>query len=104
MELNIAIIGVIHQNREGKIRGTAGVEQLSNIVIKASRLVTDIDPWRRNVMKIVIEKNRFCGRCGPACYLWYNEITGRLTELTDDEIKRYEEGGSIRDDEEVWNA
>lgn len=104
MELNIALIGVIHQNREGKIRGTAGVEQLSNIVIKASRAVTDNDPWRRNVMKIVIEKNRFCGRCGPACYLWYNEITGRLTELTDDEIKRYEEGGSIRDDEEVWNA
>ena len=34
MELNIAVIAVIHQNRQGQIRGTAGVEQLANMVIK----------------------------------------------------------------------
>jgi len=99
MEINIALIVVIHQNRQGQIRGTAGVEQLSNIVFKLLRDKLDPDPWRRNVTKIVVEANRFCGRSGPAAWLWYNELTGRLEELDEDQIARYEEGGSLRDDE-----
>lgn len=97
MNLNIALIVVIHQNRQGQIRGTAGVEQLANIVIKLYRENTDADAWRRNVTKVVVEKNRFCGRTGPACYLWYNEITGRLEELGVEDVERYEEGGGKPD-------
>ncbi len=99
MELNIALIVVIHQNRQGSIRGTAGVEQMANVVMKLSREHKDVDPWRRNVTKIVIEKNRFCGRTGPACWAWYNETTNRMVELNEEEIQRYEDGGSLRDDE-----
>jgi twinkle protein len=99
MELNIALIAVIHQNRQGEIRGTAGVEQMANIVIKLHRDKLDLDPWRRNVTKVVVQENRFCGRTGPACYLFYNEITNRLTELDDDEIERFEAGETVRDDE-----
>lgn len=99
MQLNLALICVIHQNRQGQIRGTAGVEQLANIVIKLYRNNTDADAWRRNVTKIVVEKNRFCGRTGPACYLWYNEITGRLEEINQEQIDAYEAGDSIRDDQ-----
>lgn len=102
MELNIALICIIHQNRQGQIRGTAGVEQLSNIVIKLYRDNTDNDPWRRNVTKLVVEKNRFCGRTGPAAWLFYDEITGRLRELDEREIARYEEGGALRDDERAF--
>lgn len=102
MNLNVALICVIHQNRQGQIRGTAGVEQLSNIVMKLYRDNTDPDPWRRNVTKIVIEKNRFCGRTGPGCYLWYNEITGCLEELDEDGVNRYESGGTLRDDERAF--
>lgn len=98
MNLNIALIVVIHQNRQGSIRGTAGVEQLANIVIKLHRDKLDSCEWRRNVTKVVVEFNRFCGRTGPACYLFYDEITGRLSELTQEEIETYEEGNSIRDD------
>lgn len=98
MNLNIALIVVIHQNRQGQIRGTAGVEQLANIVVKLYRNNTDSDHWRRNVTKIMVEKNRFCGRTGPACYLFYNEITGRLEELSQEEIETYESGEGIRDD------
>ena len=94
MELNMAVIAVIHVNRQGQIRGTAGVEQLANIVMRLERSRTDNDPWRRNVTKITIEKNRFCGRSGPASYLWYNEATGRLTELNQEDIDVYESGGS----------
>jgi twinkle protein len=98
MQLNIALIVVIHQNRQGQIRGTAGVEQLANIVIKLYRDNTDTNEWRRNVTKVVVEKNRFCGRTGPACYLFYNGITGRLEELTREEEEMYENGESLSDD------
>jgi twinkle protein len=94
MELNIAVIAVIHQNRQGQIRGTAGVEQLANIVLKLNRERLSEDPWRRNVTKVIVEKNRFCGRTGPGCYLHYNEHTGRLMELTTDEVKLYNQGGT----------
>jgi twinkle protein len=102
MELNLALICVIHQNRQGQIRGTAGVEQLANIVIKMYRNNTDMDEWRRNVTKLVVEKNRFSGRTGPACWLWWNDMTNRLVELTPEEVQRYEEGGTIRDYEQPF--
>lgn len=97
MNLNIALVCIIHQNRKGEIRGTAGVEQLANIVISLDRDITDKNEWRRNVMKVTVTKNRFCGRCGPACYLWYNELTGRLVELTPEEVVTFEEGDSVND-------
>ena len=97
MELDVAVIAVIHTNRQGQIRGTAGVEQLSNIVMRLERDKTEVDEWRRNVTKITVEKNRFCGYTGPASYLWYNPETGRLSELDKDEIAVFETGGTIRD-------
>jgi len=92
MELDISVICVIHQNRNGQIRGTAGVEQLANMVISLERDMTDINEWRRNVTKFVIQKNRFCGRAGPVCWVHYDDCTGRLKELTKEEIDRYERG------------
>lgn len=94
MELNIAVIAVVHTNRQGQIRGTAGIEQLSNIVLKLSREKLSDDPWRRNVTKITVEKNRFCGRTGPGSYLYYNEHTGRLMPLTKEQIQIYDQGGN----------
>lgn len=99
MQLNVALICVIHQNRQGQVRGTAGVEQVANIVISLQRDKEDIDPWRRNVTKLVVQKNRFVGRTGPGLYLWYNEMTGRLVELSEEEAQRYEAGDTLRDDE-----
>lgn len=102
MELNVAVIGVIHQNRQGSIRGSAGPEQLANMVIKLNRDKEADDPWRRNVTKMVVQKNRFCGKTGPACYLEYIPETGRLVELTPEQIKQYESGGSTMDSQEIW--
>jgi twinkle protein len=97
MEANIALIAVIHQNRQGQIRGTAGVEQLANIILRLERDLTSPDPWRRNVTKIWVEKNRFCGRTGPAAWLFFDDITGRMIELDEVAITKYEEGSSIND-------
>lgn len=102
MNLNIALIAVVHTNRQGQIRGTAGIEQLANIVFKLERDITAVDDWRRNVLKIVVEKNRFSGRTGPGIYLFYNENTSRLEELTQEEILRYEEGEAPNDAERGW--
>jgi twinkle protein len=90
MELDISVVGVIHQNRSGSIRGSAGPEQLANIVIKLSRDREDEDPWRRNITKLTIQKNRFSGKTGPCTYLEYLPETGRLVELTQEQVKQYE--------------
>jgi twinkle protein len=97
IELDICLIGVIHQNREGKIRGTAAFEQLSNIVIRLERDKLDKDPWRRNITRVIVTENRFSGRTGPACYLFFDDITGHMTELDDVAITKYEEGLSLND-------
>lgn len=98
MQLNIHLICIIHQNRQGEIRGTAGVEQLANTIFKLSRLTEDANEWRRNVLVVVCTKNRFAGRTGPAAYLHYDETTGRLRELSREEIDIYNEGGNPQDD------
>lgn len=97
MELNIAVFCIIHTNRQGEARGSAGPEKVANIHISLHRDKKDSDPWRRNVLKLTIEKNRFSGRTGPCLWLFYNEVTGRLDELDDVAITKYEEGLSIND-------
>ena len=101
MELDLAVIAVIHSNRAGQIRGTAGVEQLANIVVRLTREKLDKNEWRRNITVVSVEKNRFCGYTGPACHLFYNSETARLSELDDVEVGIYEGGGSASADE-VW--
>ena len=94
MELNICVIAVIHQNRKGSIRGTAGVEQLANIVLKLDRDLEEENEFKRNVTDVIVQKNRFTGRTGPACYLYYDQKTGRIRELTKDEVDQYAAGGT----------
>ena len=102
MELNIAVVCVIHTNRSGEARGSAGPEKVANLHLVLEREKEALDPWRRNVLKIGIKKNRFCGRTGPCLWLWYDEITGRLTELTEDQIQKYEAGGTLNDADLEW--
>lgn len=97
MELNIAVFCVIHTNRNGQARGSAGPEKVANIHLSLHRELKDSDPWRRNVLKIEIEKNRFSGRTGPCLWLYYDENTGRLVELDEEAIQKYENGVSIND-------
>jgi len=94
MKLKICVVAVIHQNRQGQIRGTAGVEQLSNDIFKLERERESPDDWRRNIVKLTIQKNRFSGMGGQV-YLFFDSKAGRLMELTEDEINTYERGGTI---------
>lgn len=94
MNLDIAVFCVIHINRQGQVRGSAGPEQVANIVIRLERNKKDTNEWRRNITRISVEKNRKFGRTGPACYLYYDEMTGRLAELPRELVEVYEQGGS----------
>jgi twinkle protein len=102
MEQDLCVIAVVHTNRQGQIRGTAGVEQLANIVIRLERNKTEPNEWRRNVTKVTVEKNRFTGYTGPASYLWYNKDTARLIELEDDEVATFEAGDALNDAEQPF--
>ncbi len=82
IELGICILAVVHLNRQGQIRGTAGVEQLSNMVIHLERDVTHENAVIRNTTTVTVWKNRFAGKTGIACYLKYDELTGRMIETT----------------------
>lgn len=94
MNLDIAVFCVIHVNRQGQVRGSAGPEQVANIIIRLERDKKEMDDWRRNITKVSVEKNRKYGRTGPASWLHYNEMTGRLVELKPEEVERFESGAS----------
>ena len=64
------------------LRGSAGIAQLSDMVIGLERNQQSEDHSNATVVRIL--KNRFSGETGVACKLNYNPITGRLTELLND--------------------
>lgn len=98
IELDIALICVVQLNRQGTIRGTAAIEQLSNTVIFLDRDLRNNDPRVRNTTNVVVYKNRFCGRTGPACALFYDENTGRMEEddfLYTEEVREDDSSQSV---------
>lgn len=101
MELNISLIAVVHQNREGQIRGTAGIGQLANIVIRLDRDKESRDDFVRNCTEVVITDNRFCGDTGLACYLFYDTGTGRMEAMDEESyVARKRNSGPDFDNEE----
>lgn len=80
IELDMALVCVVHLNRQGQIRNTASIEQLANIVIRLERDKTHFDETIRNQTNVIVEKNRFSGFTGPAGVLNYNTKTGLLSE------------------------
>ena len=61
-----------------QLRGSAGIGQLSDIVIGCERNQQSHD--HPNLMTVRVLKNRFTGDCGIATYLQYNSETTRLIE------------------------
>ena len=90
-ELNFSLMLVSHLKRpdgrgheEGaltslaQLRGSAGIAQLSDLVIGLERNQQDED--RPDLMTVRVLKNRWSGETGVACSLAYCRDTGRLTE------------------------
>lgn len=91
-ELKIGMILVSHLKRpEGRgheegastslsqLRGSAGIAQLSDMVIGLERNQQDENQRNRTIVRIL--KNRFTGETGIASYLEFNAETGRLKDM-----------------------
>ena len=95
-ELEITLIAVSHLKRPNgnqghedgeavslsQLRGSGAIAQLSDAVITLTRNSMSEDPSIRHRTKVAIAKNRYSGDTGPACDLLYDLDTGRMNELT----------------------
>jgi len=92
-ELKIGLILVSHLKRpEGKgheeggrttlaqLRGSAGIAQLSDIVLGCERDQQDQETGNMTVVRVL--KNRWTGETGVGCLLEYDKYTGRMTEVS----------------------
>jgi twinkle protein len=70
------------------IRGTAGIGQLSDIVVGLERNQQHPDPIGRNITFTRVLKNRFAGITGLAAAMQYDASTGRQTEMDLEDAKR----------------
>ena len=79
-ELDFALIIVSHVNDDGFTRGSRNISKIADIRIDLFRNITDPDPVVRRITRLVVSKNRFCGRTGPAGELLFDPATYTLTE------------------------
>ena len=93
-ELNIGMFLVSHLKRPtgkahedggqislAELRGSASIAQLSDIVLGLERNQQHEDEDIRNTTTVRVLKNRFTGLTGPACYLYYDQETGRMSSV-----------------------
>ena len=94
-ETNVALLLVSHLRRTGAdkghedgkevslahLRGSQSIAQLSDGVVAMERDQQSDDPNVANTTTIRVLKNRYSGDTGAACHLFFNNDTGRLTEV-----------------------
>ena len=69
-----------------QLRGSGAIAQLSDAVITLERNSMSQDPEIRHTTKVAVAKNRYNGLTGPACALKYDMDTGRMIEVTLEEL------------------
>jgi twinkle protein len=67
------------------LKGSAGIAQLSDCVIALERNQQAENEDEANTTKVRVLKSRYTGDTGLACSLRYNNETGRLFELSEEE-------------------
>jgi twinkle protein len=67
-----------------QLRGSGSIGQLSDIVVGLERNGQSEDLKERHTTRVRILKNRHSGLTGPASSLYYDKITGRMTETFED--------------------
>jgi twinkle protein len=79
-ELDFALILVSHVNDDGYTRGSRNIAKVADIRIDLSRDIKAADPTIRRTTHLMVSKNRFSGRTGPAGQLLFDPITYTLSE------------------------
>ena len=98
-EMNCGLILVSHLTRPpGKsledgaatslsmLRGSGSIAQLADAVIGAERNSQADDIVERNTTHVRVLKSRYTGYTGPACDLFYDDLTGRLREVDEEAL------------------
>lgn len=80
-DVDIGLHLVSHVSEARALRGSKGIEKLADAVIFLERDKHTEDPLWENVTTVVVDKNRFAGDTGVACYLKYDPETGRMSEI-----------------------
>ncbi len=80
-ELGFALIVVSHVNDDGLTRGSRNISKVADIRIDLSRDIKAADPVVRSTIYVMVSKNRFCGRTGPAGELMFDPVTYTLSEF-----------------------
>jgi twinkle protein len=79
-ELDFALIVVSHVNDDGLTRGSRNISKIADLRIDLTRDIKNADPTIRRTTHLMVSKNRFCGRTGPAGQLLFDPKTYTLTE------------------------
>lgn len=83
-ELNFSLIMVSHVNDQGQTRGSRYISKVADIRIDVKRDLMASDPLVCNTSHLVVSKNRFCGRTGPAGSLVFDPFLYKYTEADND--------------------
>lgn len=78
--LDIYLGVIIHVNDDGKTRGSRAPVQLCDRLYSLERDKLSDDPIIKNTTDFIVEENRW-GECGLASKLFYDQETGRMSEM-----------------------
>jgi len=81
-ELDIGLHLVSHTSGDRRLRGSQGIAKLADAVVFLERDKHNEDPEVANTTAVVVDKNRWAGDVGTACYLRYDRFTGRMSEVS----------------------
>jgi twinkle protein len=84
-ELGFSLIIVSHVNDDGKTRGSRMISKVADIRIDLTRDIVNPDPVIRNTTNLMVSKNRFSGKTGPAGKLIFDPATYTFTEERQDD-------------------
>ena len=80
LECNVCLHLVSHVSEGRALRGSKGIAKVVDAVIYLERDKHHENPDVANTTMVVVDKNRFSGDVGTACYLKYDKTTGRMNE------------------------
>lgn len=80
-ELDFCLFLVSHENANEGTRGSANIENIADLWFRVNRDKLSPDPEKRNLVEIVVKKNRFGSDTGPAGVLKFDKHSYTLDEL-----------------------
>lgn len=79
-ELDFTLFLISHVNDEGKTRGSRNIAKVADLRVDLHRDITSENDIIRNTTNMLVSKNRYAGRTGPAGQLYFDIDTYKLDE------------------------